>query len=259
MNELSNRVQERMADLKIPSEQSVVDRLLQHGVKITQPAFHKVKNGQTKNPGYIVELAMALECNLRWLKFNKGTKCKKDTVIGIAEENNSSYSVEAIKASQFRAVTLWGHPSDLPEDEFILINQLDIKAAAGNGHVNSDWPTTKRQMAFRSSWVKKSKAQSNELVLIEIIGDSMLPTLAHGDDALVDLSQTDIKNGQVYAFVLDGEVKVKRLNKTIDKIQIESDNSADPRYRIPEEIPQSHIDDMHIIGRIVNRSGSGGL
>ncbi|KAA3639424.1 MAG: hypothetical protein DWP95_10280 [Proteobacteria bacterium] len=196
----------------------------------------------------IFNVASILKCDPEWLQF--GTDKNPDNRI---ESEAETYSANK--------VLLWDHHSDLPDGEFLMIKKLDVKAAAGDGFQN-DWPTLKNELAFRVDWIKKSKAMSFNLLAITINGDSMHPTLMDGDTAIIDLSQNEIKNGQVYAFVNNetSDVQVKRLSyyrKNI--ISIHSDNDHDPRYMHDIHLADEEMDNIKIIGRIVHRSGSSGL
>lgn len=153
----------------------------------------------------------------------------------------------------------WEEINDLPKDLFIGVPELDVEAAGGHGRINGEWPTKQKEIAYRVDYLRGSKAKTNNLVHIIIKGDSMLPTLGHGDSALVDMGQNQIQNGLVYAFVRDHGVCVKRLYQVGGKLIIESDNKAQPEWKYPEELEGEDAAAICIIGRVVNRSGSGGL
>lgn len=70
---LSERVKQRMIELGNLSEEDVVKRMkeIDPDVRISQPSFHKIKTGETLNPGCILVLSQALECDGLWLSKNK--------------------------------------------------------------------------------------------------------------------------------------------------------------------------------------------
>ena len=159
----------------------------------------------------------------------------------------------------YQPVILWEDPEDLPEGEFVLVPKLDVIAATGEGYENDDWPTEEKQLAFRTDFISKSLAQSTHLVVFTAQGESMMPTIWDGDTVLVDLAQNTVANGKIYAFVHHKELRIKRLYQRQDRLILHSDNDKDATYRYDEEIPVSEMDAVKIIGRIVNKSGSGGL
>lgn len=156
-----------------------------------------------------------------------------------------------------KSVLLWDDVNDLPEGEFVLVDQIDAKAACGDGYTNGDYPVHREPLAFRTDFIKRSKARSTQLKTIDASGDSMLPTICDGDCLLLDLTQNRVENGNVYAFVVEGQLFVKRLYLHNGLIVAHSDNQQDPRYKYDEQY--SEDTPVKIIGRVVHRGGSGGL
>jgi len=159
--------------------------------------------------------------------------------------------------SQFRPVLAYDVPLDLPEGDFVMVRKLDVLASAGFGSDNNGLVMADKPIAFRADWIRKSKAKSTDLVVLDIDGDSMHPTLFDGDDVLIDLKQNQIVNGNVYAFVVDGVVIVKRLSIKGNVVIAQSDNQSDPRFKYDSEYSDNET--FKVIGRVVNRSGSGNL
>ena len=159
--------------------------------------------------------------------------------------------------SQLRPVLAYDVPLDLPEGDFVMVRKLDVLASAGFGSDNNGLVMEEKPIAFRADWIRKSKAKSTDLVVLDIDGDSMHPTLFDGDDVLIDLKQNQIANGNVYAFVVDGVVIVKRLSMRGNVVIAQSDNQSDPRFKYGSEYSENET--FKVIGRVVNRSGSGNL
>ncbi len=92
---------------------------------------------------------------------------------------------------------------------------------------------------------------------MKVVGDSMRPTIFDGDVALVNTADKRIQNSRVYAVMVDGEVRVKRLYKTLDgKVRVVSDNPDKSQY--PDEfLTPDHMPEM--VGRVVDRSGKADL
>ena len=132
------------------------------------------------------------------------------------------------------------------EDEFALIPVFDVRASAGGGSLPGPDHAEYRN-AYRRSWLRKVTAAPPEnLVVIEVSGDSMFPTVAHGDHILVDPTQTRIGTDGIYVIRKRDTIHVKRVtvNMGTDTVVIKSDN---PVYETETVLP----DDVHIIGRVV--------
>lgn len=76
-------------------------------------------------------------------------------------------------------------------------------------------------------------------------GDSMEPTIPDGARVLVDLKDTRLREG-IFAFRVDDELRVKRLRRLGDGVEIMSDN---PRYN-PERLEGHDLDRFAVIGRV---------
>lgn len=145
-----------------------------------------------------------------------------------------------------------GNTPDLPEGaqdrSVVQIPEYNVRAAMGDGFV-IDRETIRDQWTFsRRYLVDELRLGTRDLVVIELVGDSMAPTLLSGDRALVDM--TDRRLGTPGIFALwdgDGTVakRVERVpNTKPQKIRLISDNSLHSAYEVLAE-------DTNIIGRIV--------
>lgn len=204
-------------------------------------------------PGYLSQLKMGKESGGRDITEKTARKMEKS----LSKYQGEMDGINAVISNEIICVSVWDSVEDLPIGDFVLVNFLDIKAAAGDGYENSEYPTCKKQIAFRTDWIIGSKAQSTNLICIEAVGDSMIPVITPGDTLLIDMGQTELVNGNVYAVVHDGMVRVKRLYRKETSIILHSDNEDNPKYLYPIEVKND--EQLKIIGRIVNRSGSGGL
>jgi phage repressor protein C with HTH and peptisase S24 domain len=82
------------------------------------------------------------------------------------------------------------------------------------------------------------------LGVVEADGDSMEPTIPDGARVLLDLNDTRLREG-IFGFRLDDELRIKRLRRMSDGVEVISDN---PRY--PAEILQgADLERFAIIGR----------
>jgi len=82
------------------------------------------------------------------------------------------------------------------------------------------------------------------LGVFESDGDSMVPTIPDGARVLVDLRDNRLREG-VFAFRLDDELRIKRLRRVGEGVEIISDNE---RYR-PERLEGHDLERFAVIGR----------
>lgn len=163
-----------------------------------------------------------------------------------------------IEPSQTLAPILsWEHEDDLPPGEFVMIPRLDVRLSAGNGHEQVEIEFTQKQpQAFRTDWIRKKHLKPKALASMIASGDSMQPGIFDGDSLVVDTSQNEVIDGKVYAVWYDGGERVKRLFRLPGGgLRIQSDNQAYAAI----SLSGADANHVRVIGRVVHRSGDGGL
>ncbi len=141
-----------------------------------------------------------------------------------------------------------GSSDSLGPAALVRVPRLDVGASAGPGALN-DREAPVSHIAFDQSWLRQlCGARSADLSFIRVQGDSMVPTLADGDDILVDRSDRAerLRDG-VYVLRREDALMVKRLavNPTGRYATIKSDNPAYPEWR------DCDLATLEIIGRVV--------
>lgn len=141
-------------------------------------------------------------------------------------------------------------PTFLREDgdeneEFVTIPKVRARLCAGGGSFETE-VEIEEYYSFRRDWLRL-KGAADEMVLMDIVGNSMEPELKDGDTVLINESQKNILAGAVYAVGVDDTIMVKRLEKHPNKLVLMSDNkNYDPIYLTGEEISK-----VVVIGRVI--------
>ncbi len=146
---------------------------------------------------------------------------------GIAERLLGGPADRAGHAVMTRADARAIAPSD-----YVLIPHLDIGASAGAGAL-TDGETPVAVLAFQSSFVRGlASGRPEALSVIRVAGDSMLPTLADGDNILVDTDDREQLRDGIYVLRTDDALLVKRLsvNPATKRLTIRSDNDTYPSW-----------------------------
>lgn len=141
---------------------------------------------------------------------------------------------------------LGGIPSSAAKMGLRLIPKLSVGASAGPGAIN-DAETLAGKIGFDEKWLRKQGLEPSKLSLIRVDGDSMSPTLNHGDDIMVDNSAAAavLRDG-IHVIRLDDVLMVKRLAKgPAGRMAVLSDNHAYPDW------PDVDGTAVSIIGRVV--------
>jgi phage repressor protein C with HTH and peptisase S24 domain len=128
-----------------------------------------------------------------------------------------------------------------------LVPRLEVGASAGPGAVGAD-DAPLGQIGFETRWLRQLTANPNALSIIQVQGDSMSPTLADGDDILVDRADAAerVRDG-IYVLRVDESLIVKRLaiNPAQRSFTVRSDNPAYPDWN---DVSPDGID---VVGRVI--------
>lgn len=138
-------------------------------------------------------------------------------------------------------------------NEFAHIPLHDALLSAGDGRANHSEEVVE-YLAFRRDWLRRLGVAPSNAVLARASGDSMQPCVWDGDAVLIDRSRTEIpvraaspKRGRspVYAFIDDGQARIKRIERPEEgQVILLSDN---PDY--PPEF--ARLEDLTIIGKVL--------
>ncbi len=139
-------------------------------------------------------------------------------------------------------------------EDYVLIPQLAVGASAGSGAMPGD-EAPLATLAFQASWVRSvANGRPEALSVIGVEGDSMLPTLADGDQILVDTDDRERLRDGIYVLRTDDALLVKRLsvNPATRRLTIRSDNDAYPSWDDCDPAAVTVIGRVVWVGRRLN-------
>ena len=115
-------------------------------------------------------------------------------------------------------------PAESREFRPVLLTQgTGIAAGAG---ANAADERVLGSLAFRDDWLKRHGLNTAQCRVIEVIGESMEPTLQHRALILVDFQRTVRRHNKIFAVRTEAGPVVKRLQRDEDGWQLVSDNTA---------------------------------
>jgi phage repressor protein C with HTH and peptisase S24 domain len=132
-------------------------------------------------------------------------------------------------------------------DGLIMVPKVAARLSAGGGSFEAS-AEIKGRYAFREDWLR-AKGSPEDMVLMEVSGDSMEPELRDGDTVLINQGQVDVLAGKVFAVGIEDTVVVKQLERRPGALVLRSTN---PAYA-PMEIDMRGdlADTVRIIGRVI--------
>lgn len=184
-------------------------------------------------------------------------------------KNQKEFSKWALVSESY--ITKWKNQGYIPDEikekfesefgELIYNNKInesinvnlykDVYASAGYGTINSELVPTK--MTFDKEFLKEifNITNFNNLDIIRVIGDSMLPHIKDGEFIFIQ-KDTQVKNGDTVIANIDGELYVKRYYKIpFEKwIKLESDNPDYPCINLDTD---EKLNSFKIIGIVKSK------
>lgn len=130
-------------------------------------------------------------------------------------------------------------------DEYCQVPKVRARLSAGGGSLDTDGDVL-GYAAFASPWLRR-KGRPEDMVLMDVVGNSMESEIKDGDTVLIDQGRKDIMAGAVYAMGVEDTVLVKRVEKRPGKLVLISDN---PDYS-PIELMGDEIEAVRVIGRVI--------
>jgi phage repressor protein C with HTH and peptisase S24 domain len=130
-------------------------------------------------------------------------------------------------------------------EDMFLVPKVSARACAGSGSFEVQ-ENIIDELPFSTVWIRKKGSPGN-MIVMEVMGDSMYPELEEGDNILVDQSQKQVSNNCVYVIGLDETLQVKRVQSLPGLIILLSAN----RHYPPVSVQGDEIDTLRVIGKVL--------
>ncbi|MDH5753256.1 MAG: helix-turn-helix domain-containing protein [Deltaproteobacteria bacterium] len=134
-------------------------------------------------------------------------------------------------------------------DEYVLIPLFSVHGGAGDGRLVSG-EEVEDLLAFKRSWIAQElRTNPENLALIHVQGESMVPTLSPGDVILLQLDEKGQGGDGIYVLRMGEALLIKRLQFLPDgEVNVTSDNASYQPFRVSLH---AQGDEFGIVGRVV--------
>lgn len=210
---------------------------LAKAINTSQGAISDLENGRNSTSTYIIQMSSAMGVNAEWLATGKGEMIVSD------DENISNI----IKNTSSPIVI------DSENDYRVQIPFYDITFCCGDGNgVEVNFVEQKKTLGFEESFFEKRNLKPSNCKMFTAVGDSMQYYICDGDAVMIDITDIEPLENEVYAVYFEGERMIRRFEKRQGGvICLVADN---PKYK--EKIVSDWAAvGFKIIGRVVYRSG----
>ena len=147
--------------------------------------------------------------------------------------------VLGVSADYLAGVKASGDVHDRPGIRWVEVRGL--AAAAGDGATVLG-EEIEGHLAFRRDWLASRGIDPTRCVVIDVMGDSMEPTLPQGSSILVDRAQRRRRAGHIYVVRTEDGLVVKRMKRDGRDWVMASDN--------PEHPPAPWRAEAEVIGEV---------
>ena len=190
---VSDRIQKRMTELKL----SQADLMRATGAaRGTVSGW--VNGSNSPSAKHISSLSNALKTTPQWLL---------DGVV-VPEKSNADVATMEVGIYQ---------DGDPVPDGYVAIDYYDdVFVSAGNGYLNLEKPSNNK-MLFPVDLIRECNVEPSTTKVIHVRGESMFPKLKDGQAISIDMSARTIYDGEIYAFQVGDDTKIKYLSNWNDE------------------------------------------
>ncbi|WP_111894194.1 XRE family transcriptional regulator [Acinetobacter sp. MB5] len=199
-------------------------------VGITQPTLSQLEIGLLNSSTFLPAIANFLGVDAYWLQTGK--------------------SSDAFTANDVVKPTV---VSTEIKDEFIWIDVVQANFSCGNGEpIEFHFDAINGKLPFPPSFFKDKRVNPEHMRIIKAKGDSMSDFIKDGDYVGIDLAQTEIIDGEIYAVYFAREGMIKQIFKEANgSLVLHSLNSKYPDKIVTEE----NGNNFKVMGRQFWRAG----
>lgn len=247
LSAIAQVIRRRMWELDIRTVAEVERRAdgiaRRHGDSVKKDTVRHLLSGRTQNPrsNKLRYIAEALEMSL-------------PALVGVADGGGEGDAAPRTAAAEpLRGGSTSAAPAGEPgEQDYVFVPRYDVRMAAGAGA----FPTEEAvldHMPFPRPWLARQLAgqPANHLAVVQAMGESMEPVIRSGDDVLLNLTETAVADGGIYALIVNDTLVIKRCFMGPEGIEIRSDNPTSPSWTVR----RADMADLRVVGRAVLRIG----
>ena len=109
--------------------------------------------------------------------------------------------------------------------DYEFVPRYDVWLAPGHGIGETvEQASEAGYELFRRQWLRDRGLEGHELSVVDVVGNSMAPTLCDGDWTLVDRSQRQLRHGGIFALSGGPVPLLRRIREAADGWWADSDN-----------------------------------
>lgn len=245
--QVSDRINQKMKELDLSQADLI------RGTGAGRATVSGWVNGTNKpSAKHLDNLARTLKTTTSWILTGNENKSPSNFNMqdfmdkhGLAKKDESSFDVSKLHKPTVVDFEI--------ENGFIWIDVVEANFSCGTGEsIEFHFDVINGKFPFPPSFFQKKYVDPSYMRIIKAKGDSMSDFIHDGDLVGIDISQTEIVDGEIYAVYFEGEGMIKQIFKEEGgKLCL---HSLNPKYRDREVTEQNGLN-FKVIGRQFWRAG----
>ncbi|EXE62059.1 helix-turn-helix family protein [Acinetobacter sp. 1542444] len=221
-------LKDRLKDSRIKAKKTQAE--VAEAVKMSQPAYQALESGKNLKSAFLPLIAQFLGVDGYWLTTG-------NTEDSFRESDVFSPTVVSAEST----------------DQYVWIEVVEANFSCGTGEsIEFHFDAINGKIPFPTSFFKEKRVAQECMRIIKAKGDSMTDYIKDGDLVGIDISQTEVIDGEIYAVYFAGEGMIKQIFKEADgSLILHSLNEKFRDRRVTEENGKN----FKVMGRQFWRAG----
>ncbi|HCA4946004.1 TPA: LexA family transcriptional regulator, partial [Acinetobacter baumannii] len=205
-------LKDRLKDSRIKAKKTQAE--VAEAVKMSQPAYQALESGKNLKSAFLPLIAQFLGVDAYWL--------------------TTGNSEDSFRESDVFSPTVVNNDA---ADQYVWIEVVEASFSCGTGEsIEFHFDAINGKIPFPPSFFKEKRVAQECMRIIKAKGDSMTDYIKDGDLVGIDISQTEVIDGEIYAVYFAGEGMIKQIFKEADgSLILHSLNEKFRDRRVTEE------------------------
>lgn len=221
-------------------------------VGMKQPSYQALESGKSLKSSFLPLIAQALNVDPIWLQTGNQDKSVGNINMqafmdkhDLSKKDGSNFDINDIQSP---VIVEYGDGN-----EFIWIDVVEAGFSCGDGEaIEFHFDVVNGKQPFAPNFFKKKGIDPDSVKIIKAKGDSMAERIFDGDLVGIDMAQTNIIDGEIYAVYFAGEGMIKQIFKEADGSLIL--HSLNDKYR-DKIVTEENGSNFKVMGRQIWRAG----
>lgn len=205
---------------------------------VNRSAITQAKLRDAVPPKWILALSRKYGLSPDWLEYGSGA-------VHGGEDRSGAVHGGAPGGGEPSALRRVGRAVPVEGEDMVEVPKAAALLCAGGGSFEVD-ATPVAAFPFPRWWLARMGSPA-DMVFMDVVGDSMEPTVYDGDTVLVDQGNTRLDAKSIFAVGVDEAIYLKRVETAPNSIVLHSDN---PRYSALE-LFGDELAGFRVIGKMV--------